>query len=135
MESGYDLFIGRKPIYGVEFVYGKPSGIFVFQKCWLSAFERTEIAVHDEVEPGVVILYSAEPVSNCYLGGKFFTYLPSQCLGGLFSGFHLSAGEFPPAFPFAISALCGKCKAVTLDDGGYHFYCLFALASLCNIGD
>lgn len=121
---GYDLFVSRQPIYGIEFFIRKPSGVFMLKKFKFATLKRTKIAMHYKMELWIVIFYGTKPVSNCYLRCKFFTYLPLQCFYWFLSGLNFSTGKLPPTLPFAIPASRRERKTVTLNDGGHDFYYL-----------
>ena len=55
--EGKKLVIGGKPVYAVEFIGPKPAGGFVFVEVKRLREKRAHIAVHSEMELGIVPFY------------------------------------------------------------------------------
>ena len=84
-----------------------------------AGFQLADEAVHCEMEGGVVPLHCGEEGADGNVGIEFFADFAFQGLLRGFVGLDFTAWEFPPALPFAVSALGGEDLVVAEDDGGY----------------
>ena len=94
----------------------------MFKKSKCAAFNLAEVAMHGEVEVGVVVVYCDEQAFHGDLCCQLLAYFSLQSNFGRFARLHLSARKLPPVFPFAITTLCGKYALAVADYGGNHFY-------------
>ena len=72
----------------------------------------------------IVPLNSFKQFSDLNLRIEFLMNFPFQCILRTFPTLNLSAREFPPALPLAITSLCGKHFPITDYDCCDNFYCL-----------
>ena len=108
-------------MHGVDGVGGEPAGIGVLFQGEIAIAEVAEVAVHGEVEVGVVVFDSGLKAIDHDGGVKlFFDFTEEGFLMGL-SWLHLAAWKLPPATPLAIAALGGEDAAAVEDDGSDHF--------------
>ena len=76
------------------------------------------------MEIRIVPFNGFQQVSDFDLRVKLLADLTHKSLLRAFSALNLSAREFPPALPLAISALGGEDLYVLDYNRGYYFYCL-----------
>ena len=83
--------------------------------------DMADVAVHRQMEVGIVVFYRIEQSVDCDPDGKFLSDLSGEGLRGCLSGLNLPAGKFPISFPFPVASLCSQDFAVSDDDGCHDF--------------
>ena len=84
--------------------------------------EMAEIAMHCEMEFGVVVVDGCMEAVDYDFGIQFFFDFTHEGFFPAFSLLDFTAWEFPPAAPLTIAALGGKDLVVVENDCGNHFY-------------
>ena len=84
--------------------------------------EMAEIAMHCEMEFGVVVVDGCMEAVNYDFGIQFFFDFTHEGFFPAFSLLDFTAWEFPPATPLTIAALGGKDLVVVNNDCGNHFH-------------
>ena len=84
--------------------------------------EMAEVAMHGEMEFGVVVVDGCMEAVNYDFGIQFFFDFTHEGFFTAFSLLDFTAWEFPPATPLTIAALGGKDLVVVNNDCGNHFY-------------
>ena len=100
-------------MHGTEIFFREPACVFVLQQLQFSAYDRTFIAFHGKVKGRVVVFDGVNVIGHVYFCRKLLPDFPLECIFGTFTIFDFSAGKFPPALPFAVTALGGEDLAIT----------------------
>lgn len=87
--------------------------------------QGAHIAVHREVELGIVPFDGRKEFIDTDFGVQLLSYLASECLDRTFTRLNLAARCLPIILPFAVAPLGGEDSIPFADDGGYDFYCLY----------
>ncbi len=117
----YDFDVGREPCDVVQGGGGEPAGGQVLAELDSAVGNAAEVAVHGEVECGVVVLDGAEAAAYVNADAELFRYLAVQRRLGTLARFDFPAWEFPHPLEFAVSALGGENLPVPMYDGRYDF--------------
>ena len=110
----------------MELVGAEPAGGLVLGEGEGAALHVAEVAVHGEVEGGIVVLHGGEMPFHSYFRLQFLADFALQGLPGRFAWLHLAAGELPSATPLAVPALGGEDTALPVvdygggDEEGFH---------------
>lgn len=121
--DGFDDFdVGGQPVDGMQFCRGEPLGCLVLQKFRrLAAGNRAKVAVHGQVEGGVVVFHGTKKFTHVHLDGEFFLEFALECLLRGLAAFHFAARELPEPLVFAVAALRSKNLVAILNDSCYNF--------------
>lgn len=115
-----DGHVSRQPLDSAEMFAIQPGCRFVFKQCQIAADHAAQIAAHRKVESGVVPLDGVHILFHAYFRIQFLPDFTRQGFLGCFTGFNLSAGKLPPAFPLAVTALSCENAAVVDYQGRYY---------------
>ena len=87
-----------------------------------TAEHAAEVAVHGQMELGVVVFDGLEQASDGDVRFQLLAYLATQSLLGRLAGLDLAAGKLPPVFPLAVATLRGEDASFGIaDDCRHHF--------------
>ena len=88
--EGQKLVIGREPVYTAEFLGAKPSGGFVLIQLQGVVYQGAHIAMHREMEHGIVSLDGSKEFIDTDFGVQLLSYLAPERLDWAFPGFYLA---------------------------------------------
>lgn len=119
--EGKKLVIGGKPIDRVKFIGPKPAGGLVLVEMERLREEGTHIAVHSEMELGIVPFNGCKIFVNADFRIQFLTDLPHKGLLRALPFLNLTSRQFPPVLPVSIAPLGGKNPVTLTYDCRYNF--------------
>jgi len=120
-EACHETLIGGEPLQAVGGFGSQPAGILMFFQRVAAVGEVAKIAVHGEVEVGVVVFDSCVVLVDDYHGIHLLLQLAKERLFTALTLLYLATGELPPAAPLAIASLGGEYAVAVADDGCHHF--------------